>query len=50
MKCRRRIRLTYANVPAGVALFAALGGSSHAAVAITGQQVRDGSLSGRDVP
>jgi hypothetical protein len=33
-----------------VALFAALGGSSYAAVAITGQQVRDGSLSGRDGP
>jgi len=32
-----------------LALFAALGGSSYAAVAITGKQVRDGSLSGRDV-
>jgi len=49
MKRRRRIRLTYANVAASVALFAALGGSSYAAVAITGQQVRDGSLTGRDV-
>lgn len=49
MKARRRIRLTYANVVASVALFAALGGSSYAALTITGQQVRDGSLSGRDV-
>jgi hypothetical protein len=49
MKARRRIRPTYANVVASVALFAALGGSSYAALAITGQQVRDGSLSGRDV-
>jgi hypothetical protein len=49
MKARGRIRLTYANVVASVALFAALGGSSYAALTITGQQVRDGSLSGRDV-
>jgi hypothetical protein len=42
-------RITYSNVVATVALFAALGGSSYAAVAITGKQVRDGSLSGRDV-
>jgi Collagen triple helix repeat (20 copies) len=46
---KRRIRLTYANVVASLALFAALGGSSYAAISITGKQVRDGSLSGRDV-
>jgi TRAP-type C4-dicarboxylate transport system permease large subunit len=50
MKSKRRSPLTYANMVASVALFAALGGSSYAAVAITGQQVRDGSLSGRDGP
>jgi hypothetical protein len=49
MKGKRRIRLTYANVVATLALFAALGGSSYAAISITGKQVRDGSLSGRDV-
>jgi hypothetical protein len=49
MKGKRRIRLTYANVVASLALFAALGGSSYAAISITGKQVRDGSLSGRDV-
>lgn len=49
MKPRRSIRITYSNVVATVALFAALAGSSYAAVAITGKQVRDGSLSGRDV-
>jgi hypothetical protein len=49
MKAKRRIRLTYANVVASVALFAALGGSSYAAISITGKQVTDGSLSGRDV-
>jgi hypothetical protein len=45
----RRIRLTYANVVASLALFAALGGTSYAALSITGQQVRDGSLAGRDI-
>lgn len=49
MKGKRRIRLTYANVVASLALFAALGGSSYAAISVTGAQVRDGSLSGRDV-
>ncbi len=49
MKNKRRIRLTYANVVASIALFAALGGSSYAAISITGKQVRDASLSGRDV-
>jgi hypothetical protein len=46
---RPRLRPTYSNVVATLALFAALGGSSYAAVSITGKQVRDGSLSGRDV-
>ena len=41
--------ITYANVVSSLALFAALGGSSYAAIAVTGAQVRDGSLSGRDV-
>lgn len=49
MNSKRRIRLTYANVVASLALFAALGGSSYAALSVTGAQVRDGSLSGRDV-
>jgi hypothetical protein len=43
------MRLNYANVVATLALFAALGGSSYAAISVTGAQVRDGSLSGRDV-
>jgi hypothetical protein len=49
MKKNRRIRITYANVVASLALFAALGGSSYAAIAVTGAQVRDGSLTGKDV-
>src|SRR5919199_1619242 len=49
LRAMPRIRLTYANVIATLALFAALGGSSYAAIAVTGAQVRDGSLTGRDV-
>jgi hypothetical protein len=44
-----RSRFTYANVMATVALFVALGGSSYAALSITGRQVRNGSLTGADV-
>jgi hypothetical protein len=49
VKRRRRARLTYANAVASLALFVALGGSSYAAVSITGKQVRDGSLTGHDI-
>jgi len=49
VKRRRQVRLTYANVVASLALFVALGGSSYAAVSITGKEVRDGSLTSRDV-
>lgn len=41
--------LTYSNVMATVAVFVALGGTSYAAVKITGKDVRNGSLAGRDV-
>jgi hypothetical protein len=46
---RIRSRLSYANVVASLALFVALGGSSYAAVKITGKQIRDGSLTGADI-
>lgn len=42
-----RRRLTYANVTATLALFIALGGSSYAAVTISGTQVENRSISGR---
>jgi hypothetical protein len=45
MKGKRLFRATHANLTASVALFAALGGSSYAAVAISGREVRDVSLS-----
>lgn len=46
---RLRHRLTYANVMATLALFVALGGTSYAAIVVTGANVRDESLTGRDV-
>jgi hypothetical protein len=42
-------RLTYANVVATLALFVALGGSSYAAITVTGKNVRNSSLTGADV-
>jgi hypothetical protein len=44
-----RAGLTYANVMATVAVFIALGGSSFAALTVTGRNVKDSSLSGRDL-
>ena len=44
-----RRHLTYANVTATLALFVALGGSSYAALKITGRDVKNNSLTGRDV-
>ncbi len=46
---RIRTRLTYANVMSTVAVFIALGGSSYAALIITGKNVKNGSLTGRDI-
>ncbi len=42
-------RPTYGSVTATIALFAALGGTSYAAVTITGKDVRNGSLTGADI-
>jgi hypothetical protein len=44
-----RARLTYANVVATLALFVALGGSSYAALTVTGKNVKNSSLSGKDI-
>jgi hypothetical protein len=46
---RIRTRLTYANLMATLGVFLALGGTSYAALTITGRNVRNGSLTGRDV-
>lgn len=46
---RIQSKLTYANVVATLALFVALGGSSYAALTITGGDVKNGSLTARDV-
>lgn len=42
-------RFTYSGVTATAALFVALGGSSYAAITITGGNVANGSLTGSDV-
>lgn len=44
-----KLRLTYANAMSTIAVFIALGGTSYAAVVVTGSNVRDESLTGRDV-
>ena len=46
---RLRHHLTYANVMATCAVFIALGGSSYAALKVTGKNVRDRSLTYRDL-
>jgi hypothetical protein len=49
MLTRVRARLSYANVVATLALFVALGGSSYAALTLTGANVQNGSLTGKDI-
>lgn len=46
---RLRRKLSYANVVATLALFIALGGSSYAALTISGENVSNGSLTGKDL-
>jgi hypothetical protein len=46
---RLRRHFTYANVMATLAVFIALGGSSYAALNITGRDVKDGSLTHREL-
>jgi len=46
---RLRPHLTYANVVSTLCLFILLGGSSYAAIKITGKNVKNGSLSWRDL-
>ena len=43
------MRNRHATAVAYLALFVALGGSSYAAVKITGKQIKDGTITGRDV-
>lgn len=49
MLVRVRPYLSYANVMATIAVFVAIGGSSYAAVKVTGNDVEDSSLTGTDV-
>jgi hypothetical protein len=49
MLSRLRARLTYSNVMATTAVFLALGGTSYAALTVTGKTVKNSSLTGADV-
>jgi hypothetical protein len=42
-------RFTYANVMSTLAVVIALGGTSYAALSLTGRDIRNGSLTGRDL-
>jgi hypothetical protein len=44
-----RHRLSYSNVTATLAVFVAFGGTSYAALEVTGRDIKDGSLTGKDV-
>jgi len=46
---RLRRAASYANVMATVAVFVALGGTSYAALQLTGRDIEDGSLTARDI-
>ena len=45
----KRLRGRHTTVVAYLALFAALGGSAYAAVTVTGKQIQDGTITGKDV-
>jgi hypothetical protein len=49
MLAKLRKRLTFANVVSVIALFVALGGSSYAAIKVTGKNVKNSSLTGKDI-
>lgn len=49
MRKRLRARLSYGNVVGTLALFIALGGTSYAALVITGRNVKNSSLTGADI-
>jgi len=49
MFTRIRTRLTYANVMASVAVFIALGGTSYAAVKISGKTIKDNTVTTKDI-
>jgi hypothetical protein len=44
-----RSHLSYSNVMATIAVFIALGGTSYAAIKVTGKNVKDATLTGKDV-
>jgi hypothetical protein len=49
MRRNGRIRLSFTNVFVTVALFAALGGTSYAALQVTGKKIKNESVTGADI-
>ena len=47
MRSKFRSRLTYANVMATIAVFLVLGGSSYAALQISGKDIKNRSITGK---
>ena len=45
----RRLLRRHSTAVAYLALFAALGGSAYAAVTVTGSNIKDGTVTGKDV-
>ena len=45
----KRLARRHGSAVAYLALFAALGGSAYAAVTVTGKNIKDGTVTGRDV-
>jgi hypothetical protein len=45
----RRLVRRHTTAVACLALFAALGGSAYAAVTVTGKNIKDGTVTGKDV-
>ncbi len=49
MLAKLRNRITYANVVGTLALFVALGGTSYAAIVVTGKNIKDSTITTKDV-
>jgi len=49
VKTRVRQAITYSNVTATIALFIAVGGTSYAAIEVSGRDIKDGSITARDL-
>src|SRR3954470_5003477 len=49
MRLKGRVRLSFTNVLVSLALFAALGGTSYAAIQVTGKNIKDDTVTSADI-